>query len=59
MLRRIALTLVPSVALFTVAFCLTSNVAPRTKSLGKTTTGPVTTAAPRVAARSGYIVASS
>ena len=59
MLRRIALTLIPSVALFTVAFCVTSNAAPRTKSQVKSATGTVTTMAPRVAARSGYIVASS
>ena len=59
MLRRIALTLVPSVVVFTLAACLTSSVAPRAaKSLSRTL-APASPAVSHLAARSGYIVASS
>jgi hypothetical protein len=57
MLRRIALTLVPCVALYTVAAFLAPTLAPRAGS--KSRVAPRTTPVQQVAARSGYIVASS
>jgi hypothetical protein len=59
MLRRIALTFIPSVALYSVAACLITLPAPRAASLMPRTAVPGTTAVPHYAARSGYIVASS
>ena len=59
MLRRIALTFVPSVALYTVAVCLTVLPAPRAARNTVRTSAPSTTPAPTLAGRSGYIVASS
>ncbi len=58
MLRRIALTIVPCVAVYTVAVCLTSSLTPRAGS--QLSHSPATTSpAQHLAARSGYIVASS
>ena len=54
MLRRIALTLVPCVALYTVAACLSSSLTTRAEKSHASSTTPV-----QLAARSGYIVASS
>jgi hypothetical protein len=60
MLRRIALTLVPSVAIYTVAACLATPLAPRNASKASLSTpAPIMTTALKLAARSGYIVASS
>jgi hypothetical protein len=59
MLRRIALTLVPSVVVFTLAACLTSSVAPRAASKLVRTLTSTTVTVPHLAARSGYTVASS
>lgn len=59
MLRRIVLTLVPSVVVFTLAACLTSSVAPRAASKLSRTLAPSIVTVPQLAARSGYIVASS
>ena len=60
MLRRIALTLIPSVAIYTVAACLATPLAPRNESkVSSKTPALVTTTALKLAARSGYIVASS
>ena len=58
MIRRIALTLIPCVAVFTAAACLSSTLAPRatTKSVRSART---TAPALQLAKRSGYIVASS
>jgi hypothetical protein len=58
MLRRIALTVVPCVAVYTAAVCLASSLTPRADrqvSHNSATTSP----AQHLAARSGYIVASS
>ncbi len=60
MIRRITLTFVPCVALYTVAACLASSLSPRVAATVTRTIAPTTiTAAPQLAARSGYIVASS
>jgi hypothetical protein len=58
MLRRIALTLVPCVALYTVAAFLAPSLTTRAE-LKKSHVAPSTTPVQQVAARSGYIVASS
>jgi len=57
MIRRITLTLIPCVAVFTAAACLSSTLAPRATKSGSIlrTTAP----AQQLAKRSGYIVASS
>ena len=59
MIRRIALTLVPCVTLYTVAACLSSSVAPHVDQMIGTVAEPATTDVQHLAARSGYIVASS
>jgi hypothetical protein len=59
MLRRIALTLVPSAVVFTLAACLTSSVAPRAASKLTRIKSAATVTVPHLAARSGYTVASS
>ena len=59
MLRRIALTLVPSVALFTVAALLPSALTTRAQAKAARTLDKTSTPAPQFAKRSGYIVASS
>ena len=59
MLRRIALTLIPCVALYSVAAFLSSSLSPRAQAKAVRTLAPVVTAVPQLAARSGYIVASS
>jgi hypothetical protein len=58
MIRRLALTLVPSVALYTLAACLGTSVTSHAAPKASRQAAP---AAPTVqlAARSGYIVASS
>lgn len=57
MLRRIALIIVPCVAVYTVAATLTSSPSPRAEPQ-RSRTAPTTSRAPEPA-RSGYIVASS
>lgn len=59
MLRRIALTLVPCVALYTLAAFVSSSLTTRAERKAPRTAGPSTAEVPRFAARSGYIVASS
>ena len=58
MLRRLALTLVPGVALYTVAACLTVVQARRADATRHQSQSTVA-ADEQLAARSGYIVASS
>ena len=58
MLRRIALTIVPCVAVYTVAACLTLSLTSRAES-NLSRTAHTTSSARHLAARSGYIVASS
>jgi len=59
MIRRIALTLVPCVTLYTVAACLSSTLAPQVDQVIGNAAEPATTDVQHLAARSGYIVASS
>jgi hypothetical protein len=59
MLRRIALTIVPCVAVFTAAVCLASSLAPRAEASLSRTLSPAATPTLQLAARSGYTVASS
>lgn len=63
MLRPITMTLVPSVTMFTVAALVFTAVAQRNQARPTATLSPSTTTpsapAPQLAARSGYIVASS
>ncbi len=59
MLRRIALTVVPCVAVYTAAVCLASSLTPRAENQLSHNSPATTSPAPHLATRSGYIVASS